>query len=79
MKLPKRKIDNLLRQVEDPELRKQLESLFRQFLNPPPKNPMPIGGSIKKRSAKKALDIISRIGIEISKHKAIDWFFELFD
>lgn len=33
----------------------------------------------KRKNAKKALAIISRIGIELLKHKAIDGFFDLFD
>jgi len=74
-------IKEVLRQVENPEVRSLLESLFSKVLNPLSREPMLFGkGNNKRKSAKKALDIISRIGIEINGDDPdVSWFFEHFD
>ena len=71
--LQKKQIEKLLRQVENRELRMQLNFLFSQLLNRASVEPMHNqSGTQKRKPARAALEIICRLGIEISKQEQAD-------
>lgn len=73
-------INKLLKLIKDPKERSIVEKFLLDLIQIDPSSPMPAKINIvKKKSAKKALDILSRIGLEMGKHKLIEWFFHLFD
>jgi hypothetical protein len=70
----------ILKLIKHPADRKAVKKLLQELMESKPDGPQNPEDEIRRRSvAKQASEIISRIGLEMFKHKSIDSFFDLFD
>jgi len=73
IKLKEEEVETLLHFFTNPEEKQQVKTFLREFekINSDPR--MQIRNEIlTRKSAKKVLDIITRVGLEIGKHIAIE-------
>jgi hypothetical protein len=73
IKLNKKQVAALLKLITNPEEKRLVKTFLKDLGRINSNHPMQIRKDIlKERSARKALDVIARVGLEIGKHVAIE-------
>ena len=78
--LNQERVKDLLDSITDLKVKKRVEILLRELQNPTADSSKPIqSSSSTKRRAKRALQIVAWIGIELVKHEIAGDILNLFD
>ena len=79
-KLNPQNAKRILKLIKHPADRKAVKTLLQELMQEKPEGPRNPEDEIRRRKVvRKTLEIMSRIGLEMFKHKSIDSFFDLFD